>query len=400
MDLLSGLRKGDSSRGGRAEFKWDDVKEDKDRENYLGHSLMAPVGRWQKNKDLTWYAKSGAGEMSAEEARKEEIRKIKEAEQDALSEALGFKVVKRHMDPVDQDEVKRAIKESGDDNEEGKGVGFGKRTGRDSPDGASGERDEGDGMKGEFKPVEKDRRRERSDRREGSRSRGRDDRDRHRHRDRDRRDRDRDRDRERVTAIDPESGLMELSYPPAQMRQSVAGIEDKIMRGIHSPGQIERIVLEENGTGPAKPPNGNAFKSVTVLRGGSELGTLFTLRANFFFAYLPPTEGETGPSSSSAATRKKAVPHTLKVMETERATRSTRKKSPLNEDEPFPDGGDYNGKKSQSSQKENPGLLSKGKKRASPVPETNPDDQDEGKMEADDVERPPANKRRRATRKR
>lgn len=41
MDLLSGLRKGDSSRGGRAEFKWDDVKEDKDRENYLGHSLMA-----------------------------------------------------------------------------------------------------------------------------------------------------------------------------------------------------------------------------------------------------------------------------------------------------------------------------------------------------------------------
>lgn len=41
MDLLSGLRKGDSSRGGRAEFKWEDVKDDKDRENYLGHSLMA-----------------------------------------------------------------------------------------------------------------------------------------------------------------------------------------------------------------------------------------------------------------------------------------------------------------------------------------------------------------------
>lgn len=41
MDLLSGLRKGDSSRGGRAEFRWDDVKDDKDRENYLGHSLMA-----------------------------------------------------------------------------------------------------------------------------------------------------------------------------------------------------------------------------------------------------------------------------------------------------------------------------------------------------------------------
>jgi hypothetical protein len=29
-------------------FDWKDVKEDKHRENYLGHSLMAPVGRWQK----------------------------------------------------------------------------------------------------------------------------------------------------------------------------------------------------------------------------------------------------------------------------------------------------------------------------------------------------------------
>jgi hypothetical protein len=32
------------------EFKWDDVKVDKYRENYLGHSVKAPVGRWQKGK--------------------------------------------------------------------------------------------------------------------------------------------------------------------------------------------------------------------------------------------------------------------------------------------------------------------------------------------------------------
>ncbi|KAL0084611.1 kinase phosphorylation protein-domain-containing protein [Phycomyces blakesleeanus] len=35
-------------RGGKDQFSWDSVKEDKHRENYLGHSLMAPVGRWQK----------------------------------------------------------------------------------------------------------------------------------------------------------------------------------------------------------------------------------------------------------------------------------------------------------------------------------------------------------------
>lgn len=33
----------------RSEFKWNDVKTDKFRENYLGHSLLAPVGRWQKS---------------------------------------------------------------------------------------------------------------------------------------------------------------------------------------------------------------------------------------------------------------------------------------------------------------------------------------------------------------
>ena len=29
------------TRGGQDQFKWDDVKLDKDRENYLGHSLQA-----------------------------------------------------------------------------------------------------------------------------------------------------------------------------------------------------------------------------------------------------------------------------------------------------------------------------------------------------------------------
>ncbi|TGZ81888.1 hypothetical protein EX30DRAFT_395273 [Ascodesmis nigricans] len=112
MDLLSGLRKGGSSRGGRAEFSWDSVKEDKDRENYLGHSLMAPVGRWQKGKNLTWYAE-GSDKKDAADERAEEIRRIKEAEQDALAEALGFAVNRRHHDPVDQKEVQRAIRESG-----------------------------------------------------------------------------------------------------------------------------------------------------------------------------------------------------------------------------------------------------------------------------------------------
>lgn len=36
------------ARGGRAEFSWENVKSDRDREFYLGHSVKASVGRWQK----------------------------------------------------------------------------------------------------------------------------------------------------------------------------------------------------------------------------------------------------------------------------------------------------------------------------------------------------------------
>ncbi|MCJ1472946.1 hypothetical protein MMC13_001595, partial [Lambiella insularis] len=96
MDLVAGVRK-EGSRGGRGDFKWEDVKDNQHRENYLGHSLMAPVGRWQKNKDLSWYAKGddSAAAQEAANARAEEIRRIKEAEQDALSKALGFEVLPR-----------------------------------------------------------------------------------------------------------------------------------------------------------------------------------------------------------------------------------------------------------------------------------------------------------------
>ncbi|MQL73020.1 hypothetical protein Taro_005375, partial [Colocasia esculenta] len=77
-------------RGGRDQFKWDDVKVDKHRENYLGHSIMAPVGRWQKGKDLHWYTRDQKSKGSDADALKDEIRMIKEQEEQAMREALGL----------------------------------------------------------------------------------------------------------------------------------------------------------------------------------------------------------------------------------------------------------------------------------------------------------------------
>ncbi|KKZ66593.1 hypothetical protein EMCG_07707 [[Emmonsia] crescens] len=143
MDLVASIRK-EGSRGGRDSFKWSDVKDSTHRENYLGHSLMAPVGRWQQNRDLSWYAKGdqdpkdtpeeAAAKRRAE--REEEIKLVKEAEQEALARALGLPVAPKsssnaNMTPLGGKEVQRAIQESGaaeggpEVGDGSRGVGFG-----------------------------------------------------------------------------------------------------------------------------------------------------------------------------------------------------------------------------------------------------------------------------------
>lgn len=116
-------------RGGQDQFSWDNVKEDKYRENYLGHSLKAPVGRWQKGKDLTWYAKD---DKTKEKERKKEIQAIKDAEEEAMLEALGHPVKKKSAvdNQIDAKELQNVLQKGNREIEDGqgeyeiKGLGF------------------------------------------------------------------------------------------------------------------------------------------------------------------------------------------------------------------------------------------------------------------------------------
>ncbi|SPQ97767.1 Multiple myeloma tumor-associated protein 2-like N-terminal domain-containing protein [Plasmodiophora brassicae] len=105
--MYSGPARG-GTRGGQDQFKWEDVKSDKYRENYLGHSVKAPLGRWQKGRDLTWYAKEKKAGLSGHlsERERQMLEVVRQQEQEMLLEQIGAIPRKKRQAPEGVDAVK------------------------------------------------------------------------------------------------------------------------------------------------------------------------------------------------------------------------------------------------------------------------------------------------------
>ncbi|GAX85883.1 hypothetical protein CEUSTIGMA_g13299.t1 [Chlamydomonas eustigma] len=99
------------------------IRADKDREFYLGHSVKALAGRWQKGKDVYWYTREKDGQSSSIQ---DEIKAVKAKEEEAMLEALGLKP--KSVKPLapaalDKNEMAKLLKRGGDEEEEAAGVG-------------------------------------------------------------------------------------------------------------------------------------------------------------------------------------------------------------------------------------------------------------------------------------
>lgn len=90
MDLVQSVRK-DGSRGSQAigdNVDVEGIRSSNHRENYLGHSILAPVGRSERRRDQMFWARDKPFNIEDDELKKE-FKEAQIRERRALNESLG-----------------------------------------------------------------------------------------------------------------------------------------------------------------------------------------------------------------------------------------------------------------------------------------------------------------------
>ncbi|EKG21064.1 hypothetical protein MPH_01608 [Macrophomina phaseolina MS6] len=91
MDLVQSVRK-EGSRGSQAigdNVDVEGIRSSNHRENYLGHSILAPVGRSERRRDQLFWARDKPSANVDEDELRQEFKEAQIRERRALNEALG-----------------------------------------------------------------------------------------------------------------------------------------------------------------------------------------------------------------------------------------------------------------------------------------------------------------------
>jgi hypothetical protein len=84
-------------------------------------------------------------------------------------------------------------------------------------------------------------------------------------------------------AIDESSFSLAFRCPPDQDEYIRSGVAPVIIEGIENPTTLETKLLDEDGRIPREyRPHGNAFKTIRIIRGTEDIGSLFDVRMSAF----------------------------------------------------------------------------------------------------------------------
>jgi len=85
--------------------------------------------------------------------------------------------------------------------------------------------------------------------------------------------------------MDPENGTLDFSYAPGVAEWHKDNVPDKTIEKVMSLQALETLLCKESGRAPEKLPNGNAWKSIRVVRKGEDIGCIFDIRVKYYDQY-------------------------------------------------------------------------------------------------------------------
>jgi len=83
--------------------------------------------------------------------------------------------------------------------------------------------------------------------------------------------------------VNKKSFALTFHCPPKEEEYIRAGTEPYVIDGVDNPSLLETKLLDQDGRVPkSQRPNVNAFKSIRIIRGSEDIGSLFDVRMSAF----------------------------------------------------------------------------------------------------------------------